>query len=71
MIAYISTWTLFWLGHWASRLFEIVEMEFLFDIYNWCMQASVNIQDKYDVQNGPWVSYEEERAALDDDSEYQ
>lgn len=64
MIAYISSWTLFWIGHWFSRVYEVTEFEPFYEVYNWCMTTSVNIQDRYDVEDGPWVSMEQEEIDL-------
>lgn len=69
MFAYISSWTLFWIGHWFSRLFELTEWEFFFDMYNWCMARSCNIQDMYEVEKGPWVPYEQEKESLNSSDE--
>ena len=58
-------WILYWIGHGFSKLFEATEFEVFFDAYNWFMTKSVNIQDKYDIENGPWVPLDEvERAAI-------
>lgn len=60
----MSSWGLFWVGHFFSKIFEFTYLEFFFDIYSWCMHTSLNIQDRYDIDNGPWLSIEEEEESL-------
>lgn len=69
MFAYIFSWSFFWVGHLLSRIYEITWMEGIFDAYHWCMTKSVNIQDRYNVENGPWVLYEEEEIGLNSSDE--
>ena len=62
MIAYLASWTLFWIGDITSKIFEHTYLEFLFEFYCWCMRQSVNIQDRYNIEKGPWIPMEEEIA---------
>jgi hypothetical protein len=35
-----------------------------YHMYNWLMAISCNTQDRYDIENGPWISIEEEEESL-------
>jgi hypothetical protein len=54
----------FYLGVVYGKLFELTNLEVFFDLYNSSMANSVNIQDQYDIEDGPWVSPEEEQESL-------
>lgn len=64
MIAYITSWSFYWVGHLLSKVYELTWIEAIFDAYHWCMTKSVNIQDRYDVENGPWIAIDEEEIDL-------
>jgi hypothetical protein len=54
----------FYLGVVYGKLFEWTNLEFFFDLYNSSMANSVNIQDQYDIEDGPWVAFEQEEESL-------
>lgn len=65
--AYLVSWGLFWLGHILSKFVELTGTGY--DLYSWCMVTSCNVQDRYDVVEGPWVSVEEEQESLNSSDE--
>ena len=53
-LAWLSTWALFWAGHWVSRLFLWCDYTaFMYPIYNWLMCNSCALQDEHGI-DGPW-----------------
>jgi hypothetical protein len=57
-------WMYFYLGVVYIKLWEWTGLEFFYDLYNSSMANSVNIQDQYNIEDGPWVSPEEEQESL-------
>jgi len=53
-LAYVLTWSLFWIGHGVSGVMNVPLFEWVYPLYNKLMIASIDVQDKYKVENGPW-----------------
>ena len=64
-IAWVGAWSLFWLGHWASRVMDLSRYEplsflaRLYPVYGHCMLWSGQVQE-WGGLDGPWVEVEPE-----------
>jgi hypothetical protein len=52
-IAYIVSWTLYYIGDIIAHLMHIKHFEWLYSQYSWCMRWSVKIQD-WAHNKSPW-----------------
>jgi hypothetical protein len=53
LVAYIVSWSLYWLGHLTSYLLNFDSMWWLYPVYNRLMIASVQVQD-WAGNTTPW-----------------
>jgi hypothetical protein len=51
LVAYISAWALYWLGHWTSLVMGAIPS--LYSTYRWLMYKSMNVQD-WAGNETPW-----------------
>lgn len=67
VLAYLASWSLFWLGDWTSKLmFWSEAYGLLYPIYNSLMGYSSTIQD-WANNKTPWGSYIEDTPEVDED----
>lgn len=57
MIAYLTSWGLFWMGDALARVMNNTLADVLYPAYNWCMTTSYYVQVKYKVHRGPWHDF--------------
>jgi hypothetical protein len=55
LVAYILSWSLFWLGDVVSRVMRFDSMWWLYPVYNWLMLWSMRVQD-WAGNATPWNS---------------
>lgn len=60
----LMVWLYFYLGMFWAKMFEWTSLEMFYDAYNRFMAYSVNLQDEWGIEDGPWVSPEEEQKGL-------
>lgn len=60
LLAYAGSWTCYGAGHITSKLFEIVEWQWVFLLYNWFMTISVDINDKFNLDIWSTVTNDED-----------
>ena len=62
LFGYLLSWACFWLGDFTHRVYSVTGIGY--HMYNWLMAISCNTQDRYDIENGPWIPIEEEEESL-------
>lgn len=53
-VAWVVSWSLYWMGDLVSRIMHITDFWFLYGPYNWFMVKSDNVQTWGQIDNGPW-----------------
>lgn len=57
ILAFLPAWILFYIGDFTSKLFKYFDSTALYQIYNWCMSTSGDMQDWAGLKR-PWLKPE-------------